>query len=176
MKLIPYVMGEEAGQENLYPVTGFTDSVMLTPGSKVCAYGAVSGHLCGNFVEANIELRVPNIWKLVNDDQTMNLLTMEKLGKVDLGESGFRSEQDLGGPVYLESKIGDQTTAQALGHITHFDNSDPNHKLLYYTPLDKALERTLERNGCTYSLLTYNENNAQEYDQLLAQMEIPTKK
>jgi hypothetical protein len=44
--------------------------------------------------------------------------------------------------------------------------------------LEKVLDALTESSGgdCNYALLTYNETNAQEYDQLIAQMEIPTKK
>jgi len=78
--------------------------------------------------------------------------------------------------VYTLSNIGNRTLAQALGHITSFDNSDPNHKFLYYTPLDKIFAQFLGSRNCSYTLLTYNESNAQEYQELLAQIEIPAKK
>jgi hypothetical protein len=155
-------------KEEFYPVTGLGSVVI---GSKVCAYGAVSGYNCGNITEINVSLAIPNPGKV------SDLLTMVGLGKVDLGINGFYGEGDLGGPVYVENNIGNQTTAQALGHITHLDNIDPNHKLLYYTPIDKVLEGLLDNtSNCTYALMTYNENNAQEYDQLTTQMEIPVKK
>jgi hypothetical protein len=38
------------------------------------------------------------------------------------------------------------------------------------------LKRILDNSNCNYALMTYNETNAQEYDHLLAQMEIPAKK
>jgi hypothetical protein len=171
-KLTPYVVGGSDDESNesklqLYPVTGLGS---VTIGSKICAYGAVSGYLCGNLTEINIGLAIPTPGK------TTDLITLVSLNKVDLGVNGFYGEEDLGGPVYTVSNIGDRTIAQALGHITYFDNNDPNHKLLYYTPIDKALEGILGDYSCSYSLLTYNETNAQEYQELLAQVEIPAKK
>jgi hypothetical protein len=143
----------------------------------VCAYGVVSGYVCGNLIEINVELAIPNPFNLVNEgDDTINFLTAESLNKLDLGENGFYGEGDLGGPVYMLSNIGDRTTAQALGHITHFDNSDPQHKLLYYMPLDKDLGKIFDAYKCSYTPLIYNESNSQEYQQLLAQIEIPPKK
>ena len=144
------------GEKELVPITGLGS---VTIGSRVCAYGTVSGYNCGKVVEIN-----------------SNLESRRVTNKVDLESNGFYVEGDLGGPVYVESGIGDRTTAQALGFINRFDNNDPNHKFLYYTPLDKALKGILGSSNCNYALMTYNETNAQEYNNLLAQMEIPVKK
>jgi hypothetical protein len=96
------------------------------------------------------------------------------LSKVDLGTNGFESSEDTGGPVYsLLNQQGKKTVAQALGHITWIDNTDPNHKLIYYTPLDKALSAIFNNTKCSYSLLTSNDTNAKEFQ---TQIEIPTKK
>ncbi|CAG8670899.1 9120_t:CDS:2, partial [Ambispora gerdemannii] len=56
---------------------------------------------------------------------------------VDLGTEGMVSQEDLGGPVYAQSNNSGTTTAQALGHIVATNNDDPNHKFLYYLPIDK---------------------------------------
>jgi hypothetical protein len=156
LSVIPYAIGEK---EELYPITAF-GSVAL--GSDVCAYGAKSGYLCGKVVEVDISSTIP----------TANLTG---LNKVDLGENGFEHEEDLGGPVYTVSKIGDRTIAKALGHISSIDYSDSQHKFFYYTPMDAVLKLLVKLSFCNYNLLTYNETNAQEYDQLLAQVEIPAK-
>ncbi|CAI2188691.1 7528_t:CDS:2 [Funneliformis geosporum] len=165
IKLIPYVVGESDGESKpqLYPVV---DQGFDTLGTRVCAYGSGSGYQCGNLAEINVA------------SGTVNFRNFKGLNKVDLGVNGFYTEEDLGGPVFYTvfDKQLDRTVAQALGHITHFDNSDPNHKLLYYTALDKVFAQFLGSRNCSYNLLTYSKTNAQEYDQLLAQIEIPTKK
>jgi hypothetical protein len=96
------------------------------------------------------------------------------VNKVDLGEASGYSWEDLGSPVYSVSNIGDRTVAQALGYISFIDNNDPSHHYVYYTSLDKLLEYWSFK--CQYNLMIYNENNAQEYDKLLAQIEVPPKK
>jgi hypothetical protein len=63
-------------------------------------------------------------------------------------------------------------TAQALGYITWFDNSNPNHKLVYYTPIDKALSAIFSNTQCSYTLLTSNDASVKE---LQAQVEVPSK-
>jgi len=168
LKLIPYVRGNK----ELYPVTGL-GSVIL--GSKVCAYGTVSGHLCGNITEINAKLTVPYPYFPVDPKGNLALITLGGLSKVDLGVNGFYGEENLGGPVYVESNIGGQTTAQALGYITNFDNSDPNHKSFYYTQLDTVLKKLLADHNCTYTLMTYNEQQSTNKD-FQAQVEIPPKK
>jgi hypothetical protein len=151
---IPYVMGNN----NSYPVTGL-GSVSL--GSRICAYGSISGHLCGELGRVNITEALPNV-------------IFTNLNAVGLGTSGFEYKEDLGGPVYVETNVGDRTVAQALGYVTFVDNGNPDNKQIYYTPLDEVLKRTND-NGCSYTLMTYNETNAQEYDELIAQVEIPPK-
>jgi len=163
LHLIPYVMGEE---EVLLPIIGLGSATL---GSDVCAYGATSGYFCGKVVEMDASLEIPNPTEGGN-------ITIISLNKVDLGEKGFEYEEDIGGPVYTVSNIGDRTVAQALGHISNIDYSDSQHKSFYYTPLDKVLEDMFNYDGCAYNLLTYNKTNSQEYDQLLAQVEIPAKK
>ncbi|CAI2197967.1 129_t:CDS:2, partial [Funneliformis geosporum] len=117
IKLIPYVVGESDG-ESKPQLYPVVDQGFDTLGTRVCAYGSGSGYQCG-------------------------------LNKVDLGVNGFYTEEDLGGPVFYTvfDKQLDRTVAQALGHITHFDNSDPNHKLLYYTALDKVFAQFLVNNS-----------------------------
>jgi len=141
------------GEHDLIPITGLGSATL---GTKVCAFGVESGYLCGNVVEINIHAG------------------FDGLSKVDLGNHGFVAD-DLGGPIYTESNIADRNITQALGYVTSFDNTDPNHQFVYYTPLEKVFDG-LSIEDCNYALLTYNETNAQEYDQLIAQMEIPPKK
>jgi hypothetical protein len=77
----------------------------------------------------------------------------------------------------VTSNIGERTTAQALGYISIIDNSDLNHKIFYYTPLSVVFDYfSKPEQGCSLELVTFNETNAQEYEQLIAQVEIPTKK
>jgi len=161
LKLIPYVMGPE----DLYPITSLATAAIE---SQVCAYGPLRGYLCGSVVEMNTGVEYV--------DPSGETLTFTDVNKVDLGTNGFTIEE-LGSPVYTKNNIGERTTAQALGYITDIDNSDPNHNFFYYTPIDKVLEKMINRfDYCYYTLLTYNETNAQEYDQLIAQVEIPAKK
>jgi len=88
-------------------------------------------------------------------------LMLNKLNKVDLGTNGLLSE-DIGAPVYSETQIGERTLAQALGHVSVIDNNDPQHQSFYYTPLEQGLDGISSDHYCTYSLLIYNENNAEE--------------
>jgi hypothetical protein len=164
-RVTPYVVGDK---QDFYPVTGLGS---VTVGSKVCAYGALGGYRCGNVIAMNV---VISSGRNMPVDSPVNFAGVNK---VDLGDYGFYVEEDLGGPVYAVSNIGEHTTAQALGYISGIDNDDQHHKFIYYTPLDKFFElSSSEQISCPYKLMTYNETNAQEYDQLLAQMEIPTKK
>lgn len=94
---------------------------------------------------------------------------------MDLGTNGLLKE-DIGAPVYTETQIGKRTLAQAVGHVSLIDNNDVQHQSFYYTPLELTLSAIESFWDCSYSLLTYNEDNAQQYDNLLAQMEIPVKK
>lgn len=159
--LTPYVIGDK---EEIYPVVG-TGSVTI--GSAVCAYGAVSGFLCGNIVEMGVD---------VTAYTPLNQL-FGSVNKIENLGIGFYDEKDIGGPVYTISKIRDQTVAQALGYITSFDNSDYNHRILYYTPLDNAFKRfasVVDNNNCAYDLMIYNlETSTEEFQ---AQIEIPAKK
>src|SRR6185312_2628844 len=150
LKLIPYV----AGKKDLLPIIGLGSAAL---GSEVCAYGAISGYLCGKVVEVDASLEIPN------PDQGGST-TLAGLNKVDLGENGFEYEADLGGPVYTVSNISDRTVAQALGHISSIDYSDSQHKFFYYTSLDAVLKDLVEYAKCSYSLLTYNETKALEHD------------
>jgi hypothetical protein len=102
----------------------------------VCAYGIGSGYRCGNLVELNLSV-------ITQDGD------FDGVNKVNLGAKGFDYDEDLGGPVYLESKIRDRTTAQALGYITYFDNSDPNQRFVYYTPLEKAFGSVFDGSFCS---------------------------
>jgi len=100
---------------------------------------------------------------------------LNNLNKVDLGTNGLLNE-DVGAPVYSETQIGERTLAEALGHVSQIDNNDPQHQSFYYSSLEQALNGIVSDQSCTYSLLTYNETNAQEYQELLTQIEIPPKK
>ena len=167
VRITPYVMG---GDEDFYPVIGLGS---VTIGSQVCAYGAGSGYLCGKLIE------IGSSWEFIKEGYNENFTFV--VNKVDLGEGhGFDSERDLGGPVYVANTIGDTTVAQALGYISGVDYSDLNHKIFYYTPLSAFFNYAKELNDawgeCEIELMTYNETHAQQYDQLIAQMEIPVKK
>ena len=168
VQLAPYAVGKD---RDLYPVAGLA---YVELGYKVCAYGAVSGYNCGNLTELNVKLAIPRPYSTSEGFQEFKQAW--GLGKVDLGTNGFYTEADVGGPVYTESNIGDRKVVWALGHITTFDNNDPNHKLLYYTPLDKVLPRILSFSGnCTYTLMTANVTNAEKFQEFQAQVEIPPK-
>jgi hypothetical protein len=132
----------------------------------VCAYGAFSSYRCGKLVEMELS---------TGSGRDM---TFTGVNKVDLGEgNGFDSERDLGGPVYVTNNIGERTVAQALGYISGIDNSDLNHKIFYYTPLSVFFDYFNKPNQrCYLELMTYNETNTEEFQELLAQVEIPAKK
>lgn len=169
VKLFPFVpKTTDEGTTNMIPV--ISSSNPTSPGLQVCTYGAASGYRCGGITEVDLTLTVPNpIFKESSD------LMLNNLNKVDLGINGLLSE-DVGAPVYSETQIGERTLAQALGHISIIDNNDPQHQTFYYTPLEQALDGVNSDNSCTYSLLTYNETQAEEYKELLAQVEISPKK
>jgi hypothetical protein len=104
-------------------------------------------------------------------------LTFKGLNKVDMGTSGFDGDENIGGPVhYVLKQAGQKTVTSAMGHITWFDNSDPNHKLLYYTPIDEVLSTISENNNCPYNLLTYEGQQSTNDKEFQAQVEIPPKK
>src|SRR6185312_2807504 len=163
--LIPYTVGltnNDKTVSELYLVVGTS----LPQLGIICAYGSSSGYHCGNLVGSNLELTIPR----ANGSN----VTFRGLGKIDLGTSGFESMEDIGGTVYsLLNQKGKKTAAQALGYITWIDNSDPNHKLVYYTQLDKALSAIFNNTQCSYSLLTSDDASAKEFQ---AQVEVPTKK
>jgi len=170
LQLIPYVTGlttNDKTVKELYPVTG-TGLGSVTFGSKVCAYGAVSGHHCGNLIATDLELTIPSPW--VNG----NNITIKGLSGVITGATGFESEEDIGGPVYTKTIMGGRTLVQALGHITSLDNSNPNYKSFYYTPIDKALSAIFGSSNCSYALLTYNWQQSTN-EELQAQVEVPLK-
>ena len=83
-----------------------------------------------------------------------------------------------GGSVYTQTNVGDRTFAQLVGHVVEYACGDNTCKsqYLYYSPVDKVIDIISAKYKCNYVPLVYNENNAQEYDQLIAQVEIPTKK
>jgi len=114
----------------LYPVTA--DFTPTETGLNVCAYGQGSGYLCGNLTELDLHITVPNPW-------ISSRPTVLNVNKVDLGAKGMVSKEDLGGPVYVENDNNGTVTSQALGHIVATNNDDPNHKFLYYMPIDKIL-------------------------------------
>lgn len=163
-QLTPYVWGQDSESKlQLYPVTGLGS---VAVGSEVCAYGAIAGYLCGNVVEMNLNVGWPE-----------RGTSFDGVNKVDLGDYGFYAEEDWGSPVYTISNIRDRTIVQALGYISGLDNSDQHHKFIYYTPLEKAFEMLASQQfSCNYGLMIYNETKAQEYQELLAQVEIPAKK
>lgn len=168
LQLLPFVPKTTAeGTTNLLPVIALADP--NAPGFSACVYGAASGTQCGNIIGIDANLIVPD------PHNSGNTWPLHYLGWVDLGTNGLLSE-DIGAPVYTETQIGDRTLAQALGHVSWIDNSDPQHQSFFYTPLEQVLTEIENKVDCTYFLLTYNESNAKEYDQLLAQIEIPTKK
>lgn len=166
-KLNPYTTGLTTNDKTvseLYLVVG----TPLPQLGIICAYGSSSGYRCGNQVGSDLEITIPNPW---NSGST---IIFKGLNKVDMGTNGFESEEDRGGPVYLVgSSVDKKTVINALGHITWFDNTDPNHKLVYYTPIDKSLSAIFENNKCSYNLLTYSGPTAAEFQ---AQVEIPPKK
>jgi len=114
----------------LYPVT--SDFTPTEPGLAVCASGQGSGYNCGNLTELDLTLAVSNPW---NGKPTI----LKGLNKVDLGVNSFESKEDIGGPVYAQSNNSGTVTAQGLGHIVAVNNDDPQHKFLYYLPMDKVL-------------------------------------
>ena len=169
VKLTPFVpKTTDEGTIDLLPV--ISSSNPTAPGLPVCVYGAASGYRCGKLIAMNLNLVVPNPVLPKWGDLMLN-----NLNKVDLGTNGLLSE-DVGAPVYCETQIGDRTLAQALGHISVIDNNDPQHQSFYYSSLEQALDGIISDQSCTYSLLTYNEKNAEEYEELLNQVEIPPKK
>jgi len=161
LQLSPYVVGEsDDGSFQLYPVIGMGSVVI---GSEVCAYGPISGgYHCGEVVDMDLSR-----WT----DSGIGPVFFKNLNKVDLGDYGFYTELDWGGPVYTVSNIGGPV-AQALGYISKVDNSDQHHNFIYYTPIDKALEEIAEKENCHYTLMTYNETSEEEFQ---AQVEIPAK-
>ena len=170
LKHMPFVpKATDEGTTDLIPVTSSANPT--GPGLSVCVYGAASGYRCGTLTEVGSSLTVPNPRK----DWHQDTLEMKNLGKVDLGTNGLLKE-DLGAPVYTETKIGERTLAQALGHVSVIENADPQHQSFYYFPIETALTQVNTISHCPCALLTYNETNSQQYDHLLAQMEIPTKK
>jgi hypothetical protein len=167
VKLAPFVpKTTDEGTTDLLPVISSSDPT--SPGLPVCVYGAASGTQCGNITEVDLNLIMLN--PLFRGDLMLN-----NLNKVDLGNNGLLSE-DIGAPVYTETQIGEHTLAQALGHVSFIDNNDPQHHSFYYTPLEQALDGIISDYSCTYSLLTYNETNAEEWEALKAQIEVPPKK
>jgi len=167
LKYTPFVPKvTDEGTVDLLPVT--SSSNPTGSGLPVCTYGAASGYRCGTLTDVGLSLTVPN-------PRGWNDLEMKNLAKVDLGTNGLLKE-DLGAPVYTETKIGERTLAQALGHVSVIENADPQHQSFYYFPIETALTQVNTISHCPCALLTYNENNAQQYDNLLAQMEILAKK
>ncbi|CAI2192939.1 12679_t:CDS:1 [Funneliformis geosporum] len=106
---IPYVVGDN---NHFYPVVGYAQ--LPAVGDKACAYGAVSGYLCGKFSQQPLDsyLTIPEPCSKVNmNDQTLNTKIVAPLLAVELGVNGFYAQEDIGGPVYTVSNIGDQTVA-----------------------------------------------------------------
>ena len=153
IKFIPYVVGEN---NDLVPITSYGPASV---GERACVYAATAaGRMCGKIVSLNeVERYRGDIGKIITE----------------VGSD----QSDFGGPVYVESKSGDQTIAQLVGHINSYSyDSDKGFFIIYYTPVEKTLEILATEENCHYVPLVYNETNAQEYDQLIAQMEIPPKK
>jgi len=80
------------------------------------------------------------------------------VNKVDLGAIGFESQADIGGPVYVQNNSGGVITSQALGHIVATNNDDPQHKFLYYMPIDKVLTTAINTELLIY--VPEKENNS----------------
>ncbi|CAG8632015.1 15_t:CDS:2 [Paraglomus brasilianum] len=87
---------------------------------------------------------------------------------VDLGTNGLLKE-DLGAPVYTETKISERTLAQALGHVSLIENADPQHQSFYYFPIETALSQTNAISGCSVPSLTSSVNN---FSQPLSETEL----
>ena len=166
VKLLPFVpKTTDKGTTDFLPV--IASSNPTAPGLSVCVYGAVSGYRCGHIIEvgAIVIAPVPTLG---------GHLSLANLTKVNLGNKGLITG-DFGAPVYSETQIGERTLAEALGHVSWIDNEAYQNQFFYYMPLEYALDMIKSDYSCAYSLLTYNETNAQEYDQLLAQVEISAK-
>src|SRR6185312_12619308 len=106
----------EEGNIEMLPVIASSDPA--NPGLSVCVYGAASGYCCGTLTENTGEVGGSR--------------------EVDLGTNGLLSE-DIGAPVYTETKVGDRNLAHALGHVVRINNNDPQHQSFYYTPIEQAL-------------------------------------
>ena len=159
-KLIPYVAGEKG---DLIPIISYGPASI---GERVCAYTAATGRMCG---------------KVVSVDEEEDLHT--RFGKIILEVGGFGGfdENDYGGSVYKENSIANRTIAQLVGHINSLSyESNKNDKepvySIYYVPVEETLRLLATKENCPMAPLVYNETNAQEYDQLIAQIEIPAKK
>jgi hypothetical protein len=159
IKLAPYVVGAK----DFIPVTSY-GSVPI--GTWVCAYTAGNGYMCGNVVA--LDERAPISYP--------KYIAFIGLGKISVENTdNYIDEYDLGGPVYVESNIGDRTIAQIVGHISWYDYDENDKGIIYYTPIEKSLEMLATQNNCRYVPMTYNETNAEEFQKLLAQVEIPVK-
>jgi hypothetical protein len=133
---------DNGSMTELYPV--IADFAPTELGIPICASGQSSGYLCGNLTELNLDLVVTNPW-------TGRPTILKGINKVDLGKYGFESSEDLGGPVYVKTDKNGTTTSQALGHMVATNNDDPQHKFLYYLPIEKVLT------AANTELLTYQE-------------------
>jgi len=153
IKLIPYVVGEN---NDLIPITSYGPASV---GERVCVYSGTSGRMCGKVV--------------IYNDNSIHFFTL--VGKVIM-EVVLPNYADYGGPVYKETNIGERTIAQLVGHVSYHELDNNNVYYIYYTRIEKTLEFLATKENCNMVPLVYNETNSQQYDHLLAQMEIPAKK
>ncbi|CAG8482191.1 31025_t:CDS:2 [Gigaspora margarita] len=124
---IPYTLGS---RNELWPITSYL--TLNETGQEVCAYGAKSGFFCGTLDEINVNMAILN--PFTDRLDTLNV------SKVKLGEKGFESFEDMGGPVYKRIDNNGNTTAQALGIITSFStDNNTGHQYFYYTPIETIL-------------------------------------
>ncbi|RIB28525.1 hypothetical protein C2G38_2059163 [Gigaspora rosea] len=136
---IPYTRG--IIPEEVYPVTSYL--TLNFKGEEVCAYGVKSGFFCGTLDEINASIKILN--------PSTNTLDVLNVNKVYLGEKGFGSFEDTGGPVYKRNVNNGNITAQALGIITYFDSDiRTGRHYFYYTPIETILSAGII-NLATYS-------------------------
>jgi len=162
-----YVVGLTSSKSTSEIILIDSSSTPIELGIKVCGHGIKSGYRCGNLTEFGLELEILDPW---TKNQTVIL---RNVSKVDMGVDGFAPE-DIGGPVYSQNENSGTLIAKALGHIVNTNNDDPNHKVLYYMPIDGILANINKRLlicQCT----TSQENLKIEEKPTQAQIEIPAK-
>ena len=117
--------------DNEYETAPITGERVLTEKGKerfVYVYGETTGVLTGTITQFNSQIT----------DQQGTIV--RGLNKVCLENAKYFQEGDRGGPVYvtlLEGSSSSPLKVEALGHIVHVDNSNPQHKFFYYEPLNR---------------------------------------